>query len=69
MFLKKLMLQIGGVKMGMEWHADASEERVLITKKCRLFRSLYCWMPINYIYLVSLQQMPNTERGKNVKKS
>lgn len=26
MFLKKLMLQIGAVRMGMEWRAEASEK-------------------------------------------
>lgn len=69
MFLKKLMLQIGAVKMGMERCAEASEEHALVTKKCKLFRSLYCWTPNNYIYLMSLEQMPNTERGKALRMS
>lgn len=38
-------------------------------KKCRLFRSLYCWMSSNCIYLMPLQQMPNTERGKALRMS
>lgn len=59
------MLQIGAVKMGMEWRAEASEEHVLITRRCRFCRGLYCWMPNNSICLMSLQQMPTEKEERH----